>query len=310
MKILAVESSHDDTSVSLYENRKIIEEITISQTEFHKKFGGTLPEFASRHHAETIIKILDVFNKKYDLNQIDFVAYTKFPGLIGSLHVGRIFAYGLGVALNKKVVGINHMHGHIFAAGFNNEIIYPAIALIVSGGHTQLWHLKSAYPEDIKLLGGTKDDAVGEVYDKVARRMGLGFPGGPIIDKKAKSGTPSIDFNIKNDETYNFSFSGMKTKILNYIHNAEQKNEELNIENICASFQEAILKPLIVKTKKAIEEYEPKSLILGGGVSANSRLRDMFSKLHPNALIPEMKFTTDNASMIAITADFQSKKSQ
>lgn len=305
MKILAIESSHDDTSVSLYEDRKIIREITISQTEFHKKFGGTLPEYASRHHSETIVKILDTLMKDYDLSTIDHIAYTKLPGLVGSLHVGRIFAYALGFALDKKVVPINHMHGHIFAAGFNHDITYPAIALIVSGGHTQIWHLTSPKPNDITLLGGTKDDAVGEVYDKVARRLKLGFPGGPVIDRMAKEGTELIDFSINIDNTYDFSFSGMKTKLLNYINQKEQKNEELDIPSICNSFQEAILNPLIVKTKRAIEEYNPKSVILGGGVSANSRLRQLVSELHENALIPEMKYTTDNASMIAIASDLQ-----
>lgn len=305
MKILAIESSHDDTSLSLYENRKVIEEITISQTQFHKKFGGTLPEYASRHHSETIVKLLNIFMNKYDLTNIDHIAFTQTPGLIGSLHVGRIFAYALGFALNKRVVPVNHMHGHIFASGFNHEIIYPSIALIVSGGHTQLWYLTSPKPNDIHLLGETKDDAVGEVYDKVARKLGIGFPGGPIIDKMAKDGKKIIDFKISNNNTYDFSFSGIKTKILNYINGEIQKNNELDIPSICMNFQNAILEPLIVKTKRAIEEYKPKSLILGGGVSANSQLRSMISEIHENALIPEMKYTTDNASMIAIASDLQ-----
>ena len=305
MKILAVETSHDDTSVSFYENRKVIKEMTISQTEFHKKFGGTLPEYAARHHAQTIVKILDQFQKEFDLNTIDHIAYTKLPGLIGSLHVGRIFAKALGFALNKKVLPINHMHGHIFACYFNHNITYPAIALIVSGGHTQIWHLTSCKPKDIKLLGQTKDDAIGEVFDKFARKLKIGFPGGPVIDKLATKGQPSIDFSIKNDDTYDFSFSGFKTKAINYVHNLQQKNEKLNLENICSSFQEYIFKPLILKTKRAIEEFKPKSLILGGGVSANSELRYKIAKLHSNALIPEMKYTTDNASMIAITSHIQ-----
>ena len=306
MKILAIESSHDDTSVSLYEDRKIIKEITISQTEFHKQFGGTLPEYAARHHSESIVKILDTFMKKIDLYTIDHIAFTKKPGLIGSLNVGYIFAYALGFSLEKRVVPVNHMHGHIFAAGFNYEIKYPAIALIVSGGHTQIWHLESASPKDIKLLGGTKDDAVGEVYDKVARRLGLGFPGGPVIDKlSSECNSELIDFNINVDDTYDFSFSGIKTKLINHIHNAEQKEGKLDKGLISKSFQEAILRPLIIKTKRAIKEYNPKSLILGGGVSANSRLRELISKLHENSLIPDMKFTTDNASMIAIASDLQ-----
>ena len=305
MKILAIESSHDDTSISLYENREVIEEITISQTEFHKKFGGTVPEYASRNHSETIIKILEKMMSKYNLNEIDHIAYTKMPGLVGSLHVGRTFAYALGFSLDKRVIGINHMHGHIFAAAFNNDIAYPAIALIVSGGHTQLWKLESPKSEDITLIGETKDDAVGEVFDKVSRKLGLGFPGGPAIDKIAKEGTNSIDFNINNDNTYNFSFSGIKTKIFNYINKNKQMGETLDLPSICNSFQEAILKPLIIKTKRAIDEFNPSSLILGGGVSANSRLRELVSNMHENALIPEIKYTTDNASMIAITSDLQ-----
>lgn len=308
MKILAIESSHDDTSVSLYQDRKIIKEVTISQTEFHKKFGGTLPEFAARHHSETIVKILDMIMSEFDITDIDHVAYTKLPGLIGSLNVGRAFAYAVGFSLDKKVIPVNHMHGHIFAAGFNYEIEYPAIALIVSGGHTQIWHLTSPAPKDIVLLGGTKDDAVGEVYDKVARRLKLGFPGGPVIDKLAKESDEYIDFSINIDDTYDFSFSGMKTKLLNYINQKEQKNEEIDIASVCYSFQESILNPLIVKTKRAIEEYNPKSVILGGGVSANSRLRELVADLHANALIPEMKYTTDNASMIAIASDLQYEK--
>ncbi|NQZ65623.1 MAG: tRNA (adenosine(37)-N6)-threonylcarbamoyltransferase complex transferase subunit TsaD [Mycoplasmatales bacterium] len=305
MKILAIETSHDDTSVSLYENREIIKEITISQTEFHKKFGGTLPEYASRHHAETIVKILKLFLEEFDLNEIDRVAYTEKPGLIGSLHVGSLFAHAIGFSLNKPVIGMNHMHGHIFASLFDNEIIYPAIALIVSGGHTQLWYLTSPKPSDIKLLGGTKDDAVGEVFDKVARRLKLGFPGGPIIDKLAKKGNPIYDFGIKNDDTYDFSFSGFKTKVINFIHNREQSDKEINLNDISRSFQDYIFKPLLIKTKKAIAEFNPKSIILGGGVSANSQLRDEFKKLHQNSLIPSMKYTTDNASMIAIASHVQ-----
>lgn len=305
MKILAIESSHDDTSLSLYENRKVIKEITISQTEFHKKFGGTIPEYASRHHAENIVKILDLFKNEFDLTTIDCVAYTKNPGLIGPLHVGRVFAYALGFSLNKPVFGINHMHGHIFAAAFDHDILYPAIALIVSGGHTQLWYLESPMEEDIKLLGGTKDDAVGEVFDKVARKMKIGFPGGPVIDKLAREGEGEYNFNIKIDETYSFSFSGMKTKLINFVHNKEQTGLELNKENISKSFQDAIFKPLIEKTKRAIIEFNPKSIILGGGVSANTQLRNDFLELHDNAFIPSLKYTTDNASMIAIACDLQ-----
>lgn len=305
MKILAIESSHDDTSISLYENMKVIKEITISQTEFHKKFGGTIPEYAAREHSINILKIYDQLSSEFFVDDIDHVAYTKTPGLIGSLHVGRIFAYALGFALDKKVISVNHMHGHIFSSAFDNKITFPAVALIVSGGHTQLWRLFGYKPSQIELIGQTKDDAVGEVFDKVARKLGIGFPGGPIIDKYAKNGETILPFDIKDDGTYDMSFSGIKTKVINYISNEHQKGNKINIGDICSSFQKSILKPLISKSKRAIEEFKPKSFILGGGVSANSELRRMISKIHPNSLIPSLKYTTDNASMIAITSELQ-----
>ncbi len=305
MKILSIETSHDDTSLALYEDWNILKEITISQTEFHKKFGGTLPEYASRHHAETIIKILSILTKEFNIKEIDRVAYTQKPGLIGSLHVGSLFAHAVAFSLDKPIFPINHMHGHIFASLFDNKIEYPAIALIVSGGHTQLWHLSSPKPNDIKLLGGTKDDAVGEVFDKVSRKLKLGFPGGPVIDKLSIFGKNEYDFNIKNDDSYDFSFSGFKTKVINFIHNQEQKSVEINLNNFSKSFQTCIFKPLLVKTKRAIGEFSPSSIILGGGVSANSQLRKEFKKLHKKTLIPSMKYTTDNASMIAITSHVQ-----
>ena len=298
MKILAVESSHDDTSVVLYENKKVIKELSFTQTEFHKQFGGTVPEFASRGHFDRFPKILEELNKDYDLSTIDHVAYTAKPGLIGSLHVGTLFAKGVALALGKEAKPINHMFGHIYAVSYTEDIIYPAIALVVSGGHTQIWHVKSV--EDIECLGQTKDDAVGEVYDKVARKMGLGFPGGPVIDRMAYEGERVIDFKLKDDKTYDFSFSGMKTKIINYVHNKEQKGEDYSKEDVCASFQESVVEILMKKTTRAIEEFKPASIVLGGGVSANSYLRSEFAKLHENALIPAMRFTTDNAMMIAI----------
>ena len=305
MKILAIESSHDDTSISLYENKKIIKEITISQTEFHKKFGGTIPEYASRGHASNILGIYNQLSIEFNIADIDHIAYTKMPGLIGSLHVGRIFAYALGFALDKKVISVNHMHGHIFASAFDNEITFPAIALIVSGGHSQLWKLTGYKPSEIEIIGQTKDDAVGEVFDKVARKLAIGFPGGPVIDKHAKKGKPILPFDIKDDGTYDMSFSGIKTKVINYISNETQRGNEINIPDVCASFQKSIFKPIISKSLRAIEEFKPASFILGGGVSANSELRKMISEIHPNALIPSLKYTTDNASMIAITSELQ-----
>lgn len=305
MKILAIESSHDDTSVVLYENKVILKEISLSQTDFHKKFGGTVPEYSARIHFERFTPILEEFMKEFDLTTIDHVAYTYKPGLVGSLHMGKLFAHAIGFALNKEVRKINHMHGHIFAVCFNHEITFPALALIVSGGHTQLWDVKGYTEDKITLIGETKDDAVGEVYDKVARVLELGFPGGPVIDKLSRTTEDGIDFHINDDQSFNFSFSGLKTKVINYVHNADQKGTVIDKAKVAKGFQDAVVNNLISKTTNAINEYSPESIILGGGVSANSLLRSEFAKLHQKALIPEMKYTTDNAMMIAITSHLQ-----
>lgn len=303
MKILAIETSHDDTSIALYENKKIIYATTVSQTEFHKKFGGTVPEYASRGHYTNLYSSLEEF-KKFNLNEIDYIALTVTPGLIGSLNMGKVFADALSITLNKEVINVNHMHGHIFAIEFNHSITYPAIALIVSGGHSQLWNVYN--PNHVEIAGETTDDAAGEVFDKVARRLGLGFPGGPLIDRCfSEWGGDYIDFKIKDSEGPSFSFSGLKTKVINYISNNEKK-ESFNKIQVAASFQHWIVHYIIEKTKSFINvNPNVKSIIIGGGVSANDYLRSEFAKLHVNALIPEKKYTTDNAMMIAITADLQ-----
>ena len=302
MKIIAIETSHDDTSVVIYEDKKILHDFSFSQTDFHKQFGGTLPEYASRLHFDNLKKIAKELSK-IDLSDVDHIAYTKEPGLVGSLHMGRLFAYAISMTLDKPIKAINHMHAHIFAVGFNHEIKYPAIALIVSGGHTQLWKVNSV--NDIKLLGETKDDAIGEVFDKVARKLKIGFPGGPVIDKLSKKSLDPIDFSIDLTNDYNFSFSGLKTKVMNYINNTKN----FKVEDVARGFQEAAIKNLIAKSKKAIKDFKPSSIILGGGVSANSLLRKEFQKLHPNALLPELKYTTDNASMIAMISHLKEKNS-
>lgn len=301
MKILSIETSHDDTSVALYKDKEILKEITLSQTEFHKQYGGTVPEYASRHHAISLGIILDSLLKEFDISDIDHVAYTEKPGLIGSLQMGRLFAFAVALALDKPIYPINHMFAHIYSVAFTNDIIYPSLALVVSGGHTQIWYVKDKY--NIEIVNETQDDAVGEVYDKVARKLGLGFPGGPVIDKLAHESATSIDFKILDREDSPFSFSGLKTKVIDYIHNKKQKGESLDIPGICKGFQEAIINNTINKMKHYINKYNPSSIILGGGVSANSYLRSEFKKLHEFALIPDMKYTGDNASMIAIRSD-------
>lgn len=300
MKIIAVETSHDDTSVVLYENKKILKEYSFSQAGFHKQFGGTVPELASRKHLENLVLILDELLKN-DLTNLHHVAFTDRPGLIGSLHMGRLFAQALAFSLNVEARPINHMFGHIFSVSFTQNILYPAVALIVSGGHTQLWHVKSLH--DIDLIAETQDDAVGEVYDKIARTLKIGFPGGPPIDKLYDSNVISGEFNLKNHKGYALSFSGLKTKVQSYILRKQKEALKLNsfdLKYIATNFQFAVVKILIEKTQYAISNYNPKCIILGGGVSANSLLRQEFQKIHENALVPAMEFTTDNAMMIAI----------
>lgn len=308
MRILAIETSHDDTSVVLYKDWEVVREISYTQTEFHKKFGGTVPEFAARGHYDKLqISIKTILEEHQDfIDSLDYVAYTYMPGLIGSLHMGRLFAESLSLSLNVPLLKVNHMHAHVFAVAFNHKITYPSLALIVSGGHTQLWDVQG--PNDLKIIGETKDDAVGEVYDKVARAMDLGFPGGPVIDSLSKQVKSDIDFSINDDGTYDFSFSGLKTKVKNYINTNEQKNINYSKAEVAHAFQHSAVNILISKTQRAIEEYKPKSIILGGGVSANSLLRSEFAKLHDNALIPDFKYTTDNGMMIAITAHLQLEK--
>ena len=297
-KILAIESSHDDSSMALYKGKKIIWEKTISQTNFHEKFGGTVPEYAAREHLKNLPLILKELNENHDLKTIDYVAYTKEPGLVGSLHMGALLAKAIGHSLNKKVIPINHMHGHIFSVEFNHKIEYPALSLIVSGGHTQLWLLNS--PVDLTIIGETTDDAIGEVYDKVARALKLGFPGGPIIDKCfSEYNGKFLDFGLGIPSEIKFSFSGLKTKVLNYINN----NPNYNPNQVAASFQHHAINNLILVTQLALDSKKINSLLLGGGVSANIHLRQRIFTLHEKVLIPEIKYTTDNASMIALRAD-------
>lgn len=298
MKIIAIETSHDDTSVVLYENKKILLDFSITQTEFHKKFGGTVPEYAARNHSDVLADILAKL-KKEDLSSVDHIAYTHEPGLIGSLQMGRLFAYGLSFALNKPIYPINHMYAHIFAVCFEHVIEYPSIALIASGGHTQLWKVNSK--NKISLLGQTKDDAAGEVFDKVARKLKIGFPGGPAIQKIALRSKKPINFKINLTKDYNFSFSGLKTKVINYIHNLEQKNEIIPTADIACGFQEAIVSNLVNKAKLVFKELNPKNIVLGGGVAANDLLRSKIEETFgKKALIPSKKYTTDNAAMIAV----------
>ncbi|MDD7837513.1 tRNA (adenosine(37)-N6)-threonylcarbamoyltransferase complex transferase subunit TsaD [Metamycoplasma hyosynoviae] len=309
MIIFAIESSHDDTSFAIMENNSPIWMKTISQIEIHKKYGGTVPEIASRLHSLNIGKLIEELKSKIDLFKIDVIAYTKGPGLIGSLHVGYVIANSLALYLKKPILPLNHLDGHFMSAFIRKEVIFPSLALIVSGGHSQIVYYKSV--DDSKIVGETQDDAVGEAYDKVARKLGLGFPGGSLIDKiwiinnKKYTDTMTIP---KTEGELDFSFSGIKTQITNEVNSFEMVKKAIDKKQLATEFQNTIIKYLKNKMELAIFKYKPKSIVLCGGVSANKGIRKMFEQLHENAFIPDMEYTTDNAMMIARLAYEKIKK--
>ncbi|WP_322962594.1 tRNA (adenosine(37)-N6)-threonylcarbamoyltransferase complex transferase subunit TsaD [Mycoplasmopsis cynos] len=302
MLILGIETSHDDTSLALLEDGKVLDMWTISQIDIFKEFGGTIPELASREHVKNISIIQKIIQKKYDLTKISYIAYTKEPGLIGSLQIGFLFANALSISLNKPLIPINHLNGHFLSATITHRITFPALCLLVSGGHTQLIYSKDI--DDISIIGETLDDAVGEAFDKISSKLGLGFPGGPIIDKlfNEYNGEFIKLTKPKTENELDFSFSGLKTQVLNIVNQAQMKNQKINKVQIATSFQRTAVDYLIYKTKLALDKYNVKTLVLGGGVSANKLLRSEFIKLHKNTIIPDLKYSTDNGAMIAQSA--------
>ncbi len=312
MIILAVESSCDETSVAIVEDGKnVLSHIVLSQIDIHKIYGGVVPEIASRNHIVHITRIFEqaIRDSGISIEHIDLVAVTRGPGLIGSLLVGINAASAFAFAHGKPIIGVNHLIGHIYAAGIDNELKFPALALLISGGHTELLYMKDHM--DIKMIGTTLDDAVGEAYDKVARTLGLSYPGGPIVDRRAAAGkdTYHLPRPYLND-TLNFSFSGLKSAVINVVHNAKQRGEDIHIDNMCASFQASVLDVLIAKTKAATQAYDVKQIIIAGGVAANKGLR---ARIHKeikdiDIVIPHMKYCTDNAAMIGAAAFYQYQK--
>ncbi|WP_033161056.1 tRNA (adenosine(37)-N6)-threonylcarbamoyltransferase complex transferase subunit TsaD [[Mycoplasma] collis] len=305
MVILGIESSHDDTSIAILKDNKIIKNIILSQIEIHKKYGGTVPEIASREHVHNIAFIFEQIKAYIELSEIDYIAYTNKPGLIGALQIGYLFAKAIAITLEKPLLPINHLMGHFFSVAIDNEIIYPALGLLVSGGHSQIILAKNS--QNIEIIGETQDDAIGEVYDKLARKLNLGFPGGPIIDQIYHSLDDKFESNIKLTtpkiiNEFDFSFSGIKTQVINLINNYQNKKIELPINDIVFSFQKTIVNYLLNIFKKALLKYNVKSITLSGGVSANKYLRKKFLSLHTNALVPNFEYCTDNGAMIAKAA--------
>ena len=313
MKVLAVESSCDETSVAVVKDgREVYSNVIASQIDTHKKFGGVVPEIASRQHVEAINTVLKegLDQAGVKLEDIDIIAATKGPGLIGALLVGLSAGKALALATGKPFVGVNHIVGHVCANYISfKDLEPPFIGLIISGGHTYLIEVKDYV--DFTLHGRTVDDAVGEAFDKVARSLGLAYPGGPLIDALAKKGKETIEFPrvmIKEDN-YNFSFSGLKTAVLNYLNSTRLRGEEIVTEDVCKSFQEAVVDVLLEKSFRLAREKDMDKIVLCGGVSANSRIREAFEERGREENIkifyPELKLCTDNAAMIASAAYYE-----
>ena len=302
--IFAIESSCDETACSIVKNgHEIISSVVLSQIDIHTNYGGVVPEIASRNHVRNITIVIEECLKKANMtiNDVDAIAVTYGPGLIGSLLVGLEAAKTLSFVYNKPLVPVHHIAGHIYASNLVSEIKYPALALVISGGHTELVYLKEEYTFEV--LGRTLDDAVGECYDKVARVIGVGYPGGPIIDKMAKVGKPRYTLPLPlNDNSYNFSFSGLKSAVINLVHNETQRGNVIRKNDLACSFQTNVIDILTKKTMKALKEYDVKNLIVAGGVSANKGLREKLSELcyenNIHLTVPELKYCTDNAAMI------------
>ena len=288
--------------------------LILCQIDIHKKFGGVVPEIASREHVGKITVVFEEAFQKANVNpkDIDLVAVTHHPGLIGSLIVGINAARAFAMANEIEYLEVNHIHGHIYANYIENDFSFPILALVVSGGHTELILMKNHY--EFTILGQTLDDAVGETYDKVGRVMGLDYPAGPIVDKLALEGetTYKLPFIYLDKRDYNFSFSGLKSAVINLINSANMKSDEINIPNLCASFQNAALKVLVDKTIRAAQEYNVKQIVVAGGVAANKGLRKALHEEVQNIdgvllSFPSMKYCTDNAAMIAAAGYFKFK---
>ena len=299
--ILGIESSCDETSVAVVKNgREVLSNVIESQIKIHESYGGVVPEIASRYHIEAINGVTKEALKQAGatLSNIDAISCTYGPGLVGALLVGVSYAKAISYATGKPLIAANHIHGHI-AANYicHKDLVPPFLCLVISGGHTHLVHIKSYM--DFEILGKTRDDAIGEAFDKVARVVGLGYPGGPKVDKLAKEGKPAIELPKTHFENLDFSFSGIKTAIINLYH----KNPEINKADLCASFEKTVTEVLIENTKKAMDILKLDKVALAGGVSANSYIRDKFMEFGVDNNIriyyPEPILCTDNAAMIA-----------
>ncbi len=314
--ILAIESSCDDTSAAVLKNNKVLSNI-VARQEIHEEYGGVVPELASRAHQQNIVPVVDIALKKAGItkNDLSAIAFTQGPGLMGSLLVGGSFAKSLALSLAIPLIAVNHMHAHILCHFIEEEgyeqPTFPFLAMTISGGHTQIVQVNSFF--DLKILGETTDDAVGEAFDKTAKILGFPYPGGPLIDKYAQLGDPKrFKFTKPKVDGLNFSFSGLKTQILYFIQKQVKENPnfiEENRNDICASIQHTIIEILLDKLKLAIKTTGINQIVIGGGVSANSGIRkaliDAEKKYHWKPFVPKFEYTTDNAAMIGIVGYYR-----
>lgn len=305
--ILAFESSCDETSVAVIEEgQKILSNIVATQILSHQRFGGVVPEVASRHHIEQITKCIDkaLNEAAVDYDDLSAVAVTYGPGLVGSLLVGVTAAKMVAWAHQLPLVPVNHMAGHLYAARFENQFAYPQLALLVSGGHTELVYMASEH--EYEIIGETRDDAAGEAYDKIGRVLGVNYPAGKTIDEWAAKGSDTFHFPraMEKEDNYDFSFSGLKSAFINTVHNANQRGQKLDKYDLAASFQQSVVDVLAEKTMRALSDYPVKQLILAGGVAANHGLRKRLERdlkeQHPEVelLMAPLKLCGDNAAMI------------
>lgn len=309
--ILAIESSCDDTAAAVLENEKVLSNV-VAQQGIHEQYGGVVPELASRAHQQNIVPVIDVALKKAGItkSQLNAIAFTQGPGLMGSLLVGSSFAKSVAMALNIPLIAVNHMQAHILAHFIEEEGYtkpqFPFLAMTISGGHTQIVKVNGFF--DMEVIGETTDDAVGEAFDKSAKILGLPYPGGPLIDKYAQEGNPkAFAFTKPKVPGLNFSFSGLKTQILYFVQKSVAENPDFineNIKDVCASIQHTIINILMDKLKLAVKETGIKHVAIGGGVSANSGIRNTLKEAEKKygwvTFIPKFEYTTDNAAMIGI----------
>ena len=310
MNILGIESSCDETSASIVQDGvKKIATVVSSQIDIHKEYGGVVPEIASREHVKNITIVLEecLLKANMTMDDIDAIAITYGPGLIGSLLIGMEAAKTLSFVHQKPLIPVHHIAGHIYANSLVHEMKFPLIALVISGGHTELIYMKNHY--SFQKLGGTLDDAVGECYDKVARVLNVPYPGGPLVDKMAHKGDPSYSLPIPlQDDSYNFSFSGLKSAVINLVHNEEQRGNAIRPDDLAASFQNVVVESITSKTMKALKDYDVHQLIVAGGVAANRGIRERLKVLceenHVDCSFPPIEYCTDNAAMIGAAGYF------